>query len=72
MARSNTFALPYTGAKAKGVRRPAYGLNTLDLAAIDLEFSDYGRDSDFPRGWWIMPGLVLELALVIWAVARVV
>jgi hypothetical protein len=36
----------------------------------DLEFSDHGRDLErFPHGWWIVPGAVPGLALMVWAVA---
>ena len=26
---------------------------------MELEFSDYGRDTRFQSGWWILPGLTV-------------
>jgi hypothetical protein len=35
----------------------------------DLEFSDVGRDSRVPPGWWILPAPLLSCALV-WLIIR--
>jgi len=34
-----------------------------------LEFSDYGRNSRFVSGWWIIPGLVIGSMILIACVA---
>jgi hypothetical protein len=31
---------------------------------IDLEFSEYGRNPRFPAGWFILPCVVLGMAIV--------
>ena len=41
-----------------------------DLA--ELEFGDCGRDPRFLPGWWILPGLLLGLLLMIWIVTLLV
>jgi hypothetical protein len=35
----------------------------------DLEFSDYGRSPRFVSGWWIVPGLLLGIAVLVFFVA---
>jgi len=40
-------------------RRPA-----LDRQAEDLEFSEYGRSSGIPAGWYLLPGLLITATLV--------
>jgi hypothetical protein len=35
---------------------------------IDLEFSEYGRGPRFVSGWWICPGLLLGIALLVFFV----
>jgi hypothetical protein len=41
---------------------PAESAASLEL--IDLEFSDYARDSRFISGWWIIPLLIPSLAAI--------
>ena len=41
-----------------------------DLA--ELEFGDYGRDPRFLPGWWILPGLLLGVPLMVWIVSLLV
>ena len=44
--------------------------NDVDLA--ELEFGDCARDPRFLPGWWILPGLLLGLPLMIWIVSLLV
>ncbi len=37
-----------------------------DLA--DFEFSEYGRDSRFPAGWWLLPAFLLAVLFSVWIV----
>jgi hypothetical protein len=38
---------------------------------FNLEFSDYGRDPRFVSGWWMLPGLCLSAALIVWAASMI-
>lgn len=44
--------------------------DVVDLA--ELEFGDYGRDPRFLPGWWVLPGFLLGLPLMIWIVSLLV
>jgi hypothetical protein len=48
---------------------PAESGTSLDL--IDLEFSDYARDSRFIPGWWIMPLLIPSLAAICYLISLI-
>ena len=37
--------------------------------SAELEFGDCGRDPRFLPGWWILPGLLLGLPVMIWVVS---
>ena len=35
-----------------------------DDEMIDLEFSDHGRSRRFVAGWWLVPGVLVAIAML--------
>lgn len=50
----------YSVPLARHRRRPAAPARSNE----DLEFSEYGRSSGVPAGWYLLPGLVITAALM--------
>jgi hypothetical protein len=48
----------------KPKRIPAVFQEREHISAMDLEFSEYGRNSRFMPGWFILPATVLGMAII--------
>ena len=59
-------------ARPRRFARVRYLLRQETADAAELEFGDCGRDPRFLPGWWILPGLLLGLPLMIWIVSLLV
>jgi len=45
-------------------RRRAFSRKRKQGELIDLEFSNYGRNSRFQPGWYILPAVVTGMAII--------
>jgi hypothetical protein len=49
---------------ARKKRIPAVFQDRDHISAMDLEFSEYGRNTRFVPGWFILPAAVLGMAII--------
>jgi hypothetical protein len=51
--------------RPKRPRRAAPDIFRKNTDLIDLEFGSYGRDPRFPSGWFILPGVMAGVVIVL-------